>query len=152
KDEFIYEYQPIVNLKDGSIVSVEALARWQHPRQGMLPPAAFIDLAEQSGLIEPLTMRLLEKALSDWKETFSQYSIPISVNLSVRSLRDPELPDRIGDLLQARGIEPAMLHLEITENFVMSDPYRATKYLGRLHEMGTKISIDDFGTGYSSLS
>ncbi len=152
RDEFIYEYQPIVNLKDGTIISVEALARWQHPRQGVLPPAAFIDLAEQSGLIEPLTMRLLEKAMTEWKETFAQFSIPIAVNLSVRSLRDPELPDRIADLLQSQAIEPAMLHLEITENFVMSDPYRATKYLGRLHDMGTKISIDDFGTGYSSLS
>jgi diguanylate cyclase len=152
RDEFVYEYQPIVNLQNGAIVSVEALARWHHPRQGVLLPSAFIDLAEQSGLIEPLTISLLEKALRDWRETFSQYSIPIAVNLSVRSLRDPELPDRIGDLLQSRGVSPAMLHLEITENFIMSDPFRATKYLTRLHDMGTKLSIDDFGTGYSSLS
>jgi diguanylate cyclase (GGDEF)-like protein len=152
RDEFVYEYQPIVNLQNGAIVSVEALARWHHPRQGVLLPSAFIDLAEQSGLIEPLTISLLEKALRDWSETFAHYSIPIAVNLSVRSLRDPELPDRIGDLLQSRGVAPAMLHLEITENFIMSDPFRATKYLTRLHDMGTKISIDDFGTGYSSLS
>ena len=152
RDEFVFEYQPLVSLANGAVVGVEALARWQHPRQGLLPPELFINLAEQTGLIEPLTMLLLDKALGDSSALFSHLAIPVSVNLSARNLQDPELPDRISDLLRARGISSSMLHLEITENFVMSDPTRAAKCLTRLHDKGTALAIDDFGTGYSSLS
>src|SRR5881296_459816 len=152
RDEFICEYQPLVSLKTGNVMSVEALARWRHPRHGLLTPEAFIPAAEQTGLIEPLTIRLLEKALDDWETSYSDLQIPVSVNLSPRNLQDPELPDRTRDLLQNRGIPPSMLEFEITENFVMSDPARAAKYLRRLHDMGTVLAIDDFGTGYSSLS
>src|SRR6185295_3881509 len=121
------------------------LVRWQHPLQGLLPPASFIDLAEQTGLIEPLTMLLLDKALGDWKASYSHLEIPVSVNLSARNLQVPELPDRLGELLRGRGVPPSMLHLEITENFVMSEPSRAAKYLTRLHDLGTVLAIDDFG-------
>jgi len=152
RDEFIFEYQPLVSLETGAVVAVEALARWQHPQRGLLPPELFIDLAEQTGLIDRLTILLLDKALGEWSTVYSQLAIPVSVNLSARNLQDPELPDRISDLLRSRGISPSMLHLEITEHFVMSDPSRASKYLTRLHDKGTALSIDDFGTGYSSLS
>ena len=152
RDEFICEYQPLVNLKTGRVTCLEALARWRHPRHGLLPPEAFIGIAEQTGLIEPLTIRVLEKALDDWNTSYSHLQIPIFVNLSPRNLQDPELPDRIKDLLRSRAIPPSVLGLEITENFVMSDPLRASKYLTRLHDMGTTLAIDDFGTGYSSLS
>jgi diguanylate cyclase (GGDEF)-like protein len=152
RDEFICEYQPLVSLKSGTATCVEALARWRHPQQGLMPPESFISVAEQTGLIEPLTIRLLEKALADWKSSYANLQIPVSVNLSPRNLQDPELPDRIKGILQRHRIPPSMLQLEITENFVMADPEGAAKYLMRLHDMGTALAIDDFGTGYSSLS
>ena len=152
RDEFFYEYQPVVDLKTGWVICLEALARWRHPRQGLLLPETFIGVAEQTGLIEPLTVRLLEKALDDWKRWYSRLQIPVFVNLSPRNLQDPEFPDRTKDLLKTRGIPPSMLGFEITENFVMSDPLRVANYLTRLHDMGTALAIDDFGTGYSSLS
>ena len=152
REEFFYEYQPVVDLKTGRVICLEALARWRHPRQGLLLPEVFIGVAEQTGLIEPLTVRLLEKALDDWKRWYSRLRIPVFVNLSPRNLQDPEFPDRTKDLLKTRGIPPSMLGFEITENFVMSDPLRVANYLTRLHDMGTALAIDDFGTGYSSLS
>jgi diguanylate cyclase (GGDEF)-like protein len=151
QNQFFFEYQPIVDLKTRAIAAVEALARWQHPGQGIVPPDTFIDLAEQTSLVGPFTMHLLEKALSDWKSFFSRLAIPVAVNLSHRNLQDLELPGRTGDLLRRLGIAPSMLQLEITENFVMSDPSRAAHYLERLHDMGIRLAIDDFGTGYSSL-
>jgi diguanylate cyclase (GGDEF)-like protein len=151
RNQFFFEYQPIVDLKSRAIAGVEALARWQHPRQGIVPPETFMDLAEQTSLVRPFTMYLLEKALMDWKNYFSPLAIPVAVNLSYRNLQDLELPGRTGDLLRRLGIAPSMLQLEITENFVMSDPSRASHYLERLHDMGVRLAIDDFGTGYSSL-
>jgi len=152
REEFFYEYQPVVDLKTGRVICLEALARWRHPRQGLLLPEVFIGVAEQTGLIEPLTVRLLEKALDDWKRWYSRLRIPVFVNLSPRNLQDPEFPDRTKDLLKSREIPSSMLGFEITENFVMSDPLRVANYLTRLHDMGTPLAIDDFGTGYSSLS
>jgi EAL domain-containing protein (putative c-di-GMP-specific phosphodiesterase class I) len=95
---------------------------------------------------------LLEQAMEDWKTCYARLQIPVSVNLSPRNLQGPELPYRIQDLLQRHQIPPSMLHLEITESFVMADPSGAAQYLTRLHDMGTVLAIDDFGTGYSSLS
>jgi EAL domain-containing protein (putative c-di-GMP-specific phosphodiesterase class I) len=97
-------------------------------------------------------MLLLDKALREWSTTFSRLGIPVAVNLSPRNLQNPELPDRMKHFLESRSIAPSMLQLEITENFVMSDPARAANYLRRLHDMGMVLAIDDFGTGYSSLS
>jgi diguanylate cyclase (GGDEF)-like protein len=151
-DQFVCYYQPIVNLTTGAVIALEVLARWQHPEQGLLPPSEFIDLAEQTGLIEPLTMLLLEKALTEWMVEGARVEMPIAVNLSARHLRDPNLPDRIADVLRARSVAPSGLILEITENFIMSDPVRSVASLSRLHEMGVTLALDDFGTGYSSLS
>ena len=152
RDEVILEYQPIVNLRSPATIGVEALARWRHPYRGVLPPDSFISVAEQTGLIEALTLHVIEKALSDWKTWFAHLAIPVAVNLSARNLQDPTLPSRINEILKAQGVSAAMLHFEITESFVTSDPSRASEYLGRLHDIGTEVSIDDFGTGYSSLS
>jgi diguanylate cyclase (GGDEF)-like protein len=148
-DQFSLDYQPIVNLQTGAVVCVEALARWQHPQQGRLLPSEFIELAEHTGLIEPLTILLLDKALAAWS---GPGAVPVAVNLSPRHLRDPDLPDRIAEHLSSQNALSSNLALEITESFVMSDPLRSTTCLSRLHDMGVRLAIDDFGTGYSSLS
>jgi diguanylate cyclase (GGDEF)-like protein len=149
--QFVCAYQPIFDLRTSHIVGVEALARWQHPTRGFLAPRDFVDVAEQTGLIEALTFVILDRALTEWVESAPRLSLPVAVNLSVRHLRDPELPDQVVDLLRRKAVSPDMLILEITESVIMSDPRRSIAVLSRLHSMGVKLAIDDFGTGYSSL-
>jgi diguanylate cyclase (GGDEF)-like protein len=151
-DQFVCHYQPIVSLHRHQVVRIEALARWQHPAQGLLGPEEFIDLAEQTGLIEPLTMLLIDKVLREWAAPRVRLPIPIAVNLSARHLRDPDLPERVAEVLRLRGAAPSALAIEITENSIMSDPDRSIACLSRLREMGISVAVDDFGTGYSSLS
>jgi EAL domain-containing protein (putative c-di-GMP-specific phosphodiesterase class I) len=146
-------YQPKVDIKTGRIVGVEALARWPHPREGMIPPNDFIPMIEQSGLIQPFTYWALEEAikvLRRWKD--DGIELVVSVNLSARNLLDSELPGSIAALLYAYQVSANNLCLEITESAIMSQPERALTILNQLHETGATISIDDFGTGYSSLS
>jgi len=150
--QFFLEYQPIVHLRTGVVVGVEALVRWNHPRHGRLLPGDFIELAEQTGLINPLTMIVLDTALSEWAGVDTLTPLTVSVNLSPRNLQDPELPQRVGDFLKAHGAAPSALALEITENILLTDPARSMDCLQRLHAMGVRLVIDDFGTGYSSLS
>ena len=150
-DEFFLEYQPILHLRTGLVVGVEALVRWNHPLQGRLLPAEFIQLAEQTGLIHRLTPLVLDKALNEWPDADPSMPLTISVNVSSRNLQDPELPDRIQACLKARGALAPSLALEITENIIMSDPARSMETLTQLHNMGVRLAIDDFGTGYSSL-
>ena len=152
RDQFVCHYQPIVSLQTHEVIRLEALARWQHPAQGLLGPEEFIDLAEQTGLIEPLTMLLIDKVLSEWAHPCVRLPIPIAVNLSARHLRDPDLPERVEGVLKRQGVAPSALALEITENSIMSDPDRSIASLSRLREMGISVAVDDFGTGYSSLS
>jgi diguanylate cyclase len=136
-----------------SYSSVEALARWQHPKGGLIPPDQFITLAERCGFIKPLTVWGLEAALSQsrlWSD--EGIDVPISVNLSARTLHDGSFPGRVKDLLDSHGVAPEQLELEITESVIMVDPVRALDILTRLSHMGISLSIDDFGTGYSSLS
>ena len=128
------------------------LVRWDHPQQGRLPPSDFIDLAEQTGLVNPLTTFVLGRALDEWFPAGMGEPLTIAVNISPRNLHDPELPDRILEAVQSRGVPPSRLVLEITENLIMSDPPKSTACLTRLHEMGVPLVIDDFGTGYSSLT
>jgi diguanylate cyclase (GGDEF)-like protein len=150
--QFFLEYQPMLDLRRGVIAGVEALVRWNHPEQGVVLPGDFIELAEQTGLINPLTAMVLDTAVRDWGDTGTAAPFSVSVNLSPRVLQDPELPQRIEDLLARHGAPPSSLALEITENILMSDPARAMDCLKRLHAMGVRLVIDDFGTGYSSLS
>jgi diguanylate cyclase (GGDEF)-like protein len=150
--EFFLEYQPITHLRTGIVVGVEALVRWEHPKLGRLMPGTFIDLAEQTGLSDQLTMIVLDTALAEWSGVETITPLTISVNLSRRNLQDPELPHRIAELLRAHGADPSRLALEITENVLLSDPARSMETLTRLHGMGVRLIIDDFGTGYSSLS
>jgi len=146
-------YQPQVDLATGKTVSVEALARWPHPAEGMIPPGNFIPMVEQSGLIKPFTLWVLEEAITqmcDWQSRGIE--LRVSVNLSTRNLLDPKLPDLIAAILNDHGVDPVNLTLEVTESAVMSRPENSLKVLKRLQDMGFKLSIDDFGTGYSSLA
>jgi diguanylate cyclase (GGDEF)-like protein len=150
--QFVLDYQPIVQLRTGVVVGVEALVRWNHPQHGRLMPIDFVDLAEQTGLINPLTMIVLDTALGEWAAVRTTTPVTVAVNLSPRNLQDPELPQRVEDFLNLHGAPPSALAFEITENVLLTDPARSMACLQRLHAMGVRIAIDDFGTGYSSLS
>jgi predicted signal transduction protein with EAL and GGDEF domain len=151
--ELVLHYQPVLDLRLDRIVGAEALVRWSHREHGLMPPAEFIDLAEVSGLIQPLTRWVIEEAvrrLGVWRD--ARPALTVSVNLSVRNLFEPDLVRWLGDLLDRSGVDPARLKLEITESELMDDPLVAMDVLGRLKALGVATSIDDFGTGYSSLS
>lgn len=146
-------YQPKVNLETHQVIGVEALVRWKHSQFGIIPPDEFIGLAEQTGLIKPLTLWVLKEALHQeriWRE--AGLDLRVAVNLSVRSLRDFKLDDQILEILQSFDTSPDRLELEITESIIMDDPTRAMEIVTRLGHMGIKFALDDFGTGYSSLS
>jgi diguanylate cyclase (GGDEF)-like protein/PAS domain S-box-containing protein len=152
-DELLLHFQPKLDLRDGSLVGVEALVRWQHPQRGFLPPSDFIPLAEQTGLIYPLTRWVLEAALRQnqaWRAL--GLDIPVAVNLSRRSLQDPQLPEMVASLLARYDAQPSALVLEITESSLMTDPTHVSQNLAQLRALGVGMSIDDFGTGYSSLA
>ncbi len=145
-------FQPQVCLSDNSIVSTEALIRWQHPQLGFVPPDEFIPLAEQTGVIKSLTQWVLNEAIQQCM-AFEEAGHPliVSINLSARNLREADLVDTIGSLLSKYQLPAHRLILEITETAVMENPQEALKVLEALNESGVCISIDDFGTGYSSL-
>jgi len=153
ENEFVLYYQPKIDIKSNRIISVEALARWPHPENGIIAPNDFIPMIEQSGLIRPFTFWVLKQAIEQCKHWANQgIDINIAVNLSTRNLLDPELPGKIFNLLELYNVNPACLTLEITESAVMTRPEHALKILTQLNKMGLKLSIDDFGTGYSSLA
>jgi diguanylate cyclase (GGDEF)-like protein len=148
--QFSLDYQPIVDLRSQNVTALEALIRWNHPQHGRLPPDQFIQMAEHSGLVTPLTTFAIGRALSEWP--CGTHQLSLAVNLSPRSLHDGSFPTRVRELLTAHKAKPGCLALEITENVIMSDPDRAVRHLSELHEMGIKLVMDDFGTGYSSLA
>lgn len=153
ENQLVLFYQPKVDAQTGQLVGLEALVRWLHPELGIIPPDQFIPLAEQSGLIQPLTQWVLNAALRQsylWKK--SGRHIPVAVNLSALNLLNNKLAQQIRDLLDAWELEPSCLELEVTETSMMVEWQHAIKLLGDFHDMGISISIDDFGTGYSSLS
>jgi diguanylate cyclase (GGDEF)-like protein len=153
EDQLFLVYQPKINLRTGRIYGVEALVRWKHPALGIIRPARFISLAEQTGLIMPLTLWVLHEALRQchaWQKM--GLDVTTAVNLSVWNLQSQELPDQISGLLKTCAVEPDLLQLEITESAIMMDPARSMETLKRINHMGLKFSIDDFGTGYSSLA
>jgi diguanylate cyclase (GGDEF)-like protein len=152
-DEFVLNYQPKASLRSGEVDGVEALVRWIHPERGMVPPDEFIPLAEQTGVIKPLTALVLDAALAQcraWRD--SGLGLTVAVNLSVRNLLDAHLPEAIGELLSRHELPPSALELEITESTIVADQVRALDVLTRLNGMGIGLSVDDFGTGYSSLA
>jgi EAL domain-containing protein (putative c-di-GMP-specific phosphodiesterase class I) len=143
--------QPQVDTASLATVSVEALARWTDPVLGTISPVEFVPVAERSGLIGPLTMAVLEKALTAAAQ-WGTAGVAVAVNLSPRSLLDPSLVDDVAGALERAGVAPSSLVLEVTEGAVMTDPDRAIALLSRFQAMGVRLSIDDFGTGYSSLA
>jgi len=152
-DQIVLYYQPKVDLALQKTTSVEALVRWLHPQHGLIPPDEFISIAENSGMMNALTLRIIEIAMAQSHMWFKQgLAIQVSVNLSVINLLDENLPQQVQTLLNIYQLEPKYLKFEITESSLMSDPERALATLQALDEMQITLSIDDFGTGYSSLS
>ncbi|MHB8574324.1 MAG: putative bifunctional diguanylate cyclase/phosphodiesterase [Dehalococcoidia bacterium] len=148
-------YQPILCLASGRMVEVEALVRWQHPERGLLPPAVFIPLAEETGLIVPLGHWVLREACrqaSRWRAEQPETPLVMSVNLSARQFQHLTLVEDVAAVLAETGLPPCRLKLEITESAVMVDAGHAVETLLQLKQMGVLLAIDDFGTGYSSLS
>ncbi|MEW6313539.1 MAG: GGDEF domain-containing response regulator [Pseudomonadota bacterium] len=154
QNQLLLHFQPKIALKTGTAIGSEALVRWQHPRYGLLAPDKFIVAAEHTGLIKPLTDWVLRDALRHCQNACSEgmQLLPVSVNLSARSLHDPQLPKMVDEALNSSGVRPDRLMLEVTESAIVLDPKRAEENLVALSRMGVKISIDDFGTGYTSLS
>ena len=153
KDALDLFYQPKVSIKTGEICGAEALLRWNHPEHGYVPPDEFIPMAERNRVIRQLTQWMMKRAFRDCARWHSEgLPITISVNLSVKDLHNPELPDLISGVEVATGIKPEWIILEITESSVMAEPEHAMAIIQRLHDKGYRFSIDDFGTGYSSLS
>src|SRR5690606_28346476 len=147
--EFLPYYQPIVRLDDGEVVGHEALLRWRHDRRGLLSPAAFIALGEESGLIEQVDWLLYEQVISELARGGEGY---ISVNVSPRHFRSADFADRLLGLLEAAGANPARLRVEITEVALLDDAPRTRRLLDALRAQGVRAVLDDFGTGFSALS
>jgi diguanylate cyclase (GGDEF)-like protein len=154
KQEFELFYQAQINLEDGTIAGVEALIRWRHPVEGVLPPAYFIPAAEECGAIIPIGRWVLHEACRQaqaWLDEGLDFHV-MAVNISVREFDDHEFLENICTVLQETGLAPSRLELEITETVLMKNIAASAQILHTLRSMGIKISIDDFGTGYSSLS
>jgi EAL domain-containing protein (putative c-di-GMP-specific phosphodiesterase class I)/FixJ family two-component response regulator len=150
--EFVPFFQPKVSLANGTVMGAEALARWLHPKKGVIGPYAFIGPLEENGLIDNLTWAMLEKSAKlcrDW--TSSGLEATVSVNLSLKSLTDPGLAERVTEIVQKQGLAPRRMVLEVTESAAMTDVGRALENLTRLRMKGFGLSIDDYGTGYSSM-
>lgn len=154
RGEFHLEYQPLVALDDGAVVGVEALARWRTADGERLGPDVFIPLAEQTGLIVPLGLHLLERACTDarsWVDSGADAGLVLSVNVAGQQLRRPDAVLRIADVLERTGWPASSLQLELTESDLMSAAGRPVQALEELSRLGVRIAIDDFGTGYSNL-
>ncbi|HTY42455.1 MAG TPA: EAL domain-containing protein [Thermoanaerobaculia bacterium] len=153
RSEFLLHYQPLVSLGSGRIVGLEALVRWQHPQKGFLPPATFIPVAEETGLILPLGAWVLQVAtgqLKSWLDT--GLGLRMSVNFSAKQFRERSLVHTVEEALSKAGLEPRHLEVEITESIAMEGAEIVVANLNTLRSMGVGIAIDDFGTGYSSMS
>jgi EAL domain-containing protein (putative c-di-GMP-specific phosphodiesterase class I) len=154
RDEYTLAYQPKVDLATGRTIGAEALLRWNHPERGSVAPVEFIPVLEESGLIVPVGEWVLERACRDLKawQAAGGKPMPIAVNLSARQFRQQDLEARIRSIVDAAGIAPSLIELEITESQLMHDPEHAAKVLRALGSAGLRVAIDDFGTGYSSLA
>lgn len=156
RDEFRVFFQPIVSLRDQTLVGLEALVRWEHPRHGLLLPAAFLPLAEETGLMIPLGRWVLRQAcrsLSRWQQANpANRDMYMSVNLSTQEVHTPDLVSSVSDVLADTGIRPETLVLEITEGVLLSTEDEALERLHELRGLGIQLAVDDFGTGYSALS
>jgi EAL domain-containing protein (putative c-di-GMP-specific phosphodiesterase class I) len=154
RGEFILRYQPLVRLTDGTLRGVEALARWNHPEFGILSPDSFIDLAEDTGLIVPLGLRLLEEACLQTAEWHKHSADPpfVSVNLAARQLHSPGLVADVQAILDRTKLRPRFLQLEITESDIIGTDENTLGILRALGALGIRLAIDDFGTGYANIA
>ncbi len=153
RDEFRLHFQPIIDLASGKVAAVEALVRWQHPERGLLAPGAFIGIAEETGLIQPLGEWVLWAACQQLAEFYAAglSGIRMGINISAIQMRNGNLPVIARGIIQAYNLNPADLIFEITESVAMEQPLETVRILDILHSMGIVVAIDDFGTGYSSL-
>jgi PAS domain S-box-containing protein len=155
RGELIVYYQPIVSLASGKITGFEALSRWQRP-EGMVSPAEFIPVADETGLILPINKALLLEACQQLRAWQSQFDcdppLTMSMNITPKQFAQPDLAEGIGEMLKQTGVDPGTVNLEIMETIAMGDADRALSVLSELKALGVRLSIDDFGTGYSSLS
>jgi diguanylate cyclase (GGDEF)-like protein/PAS domain S-box-containing protein len=156
RQEFVLHYQPTISIGTGEVLGVEALVRWQHPERGLIPPLAFIPIAEESGVIVPLGRWILAEAcrqLTIWQQTRPGSSMQsVAVNVSARQIHDPGFVQDVAAALVQSGLDAQCLTLEITESATMQDANMTIAVLGELKKLGVRLAIDDFGTGYSSLS
>jgi diguanylate cyclase (GGDEF)-like protein/PAS domain S-box-containing protein len=155
-NEFENHYQPIVDLRTSSLVGFESLIRWNHPKLGLIYPGSFISIAEETGLIVPITQLIVQQACEDlchWQEQLKdQLKLTMNLNISSKHFLSPTLLDEIKEILGKTGMPPEQLKLEITETALMEDADETIRLVHRLKDFGIKLVIDDFGTGYSSLS
>jgi diguanylate cyclase (GGDEF)-like protein/PAS domain S-box-containing protein len=151
--ELVLHYQPKVNLRGGGVAGVEALVRWHHPTRGLLLPDLFIDVAQETSLIRPFTLYVIDEALRQchaWAQQ-PRRLLAVAVNVTARNLMDTNFPDHVGALLEKWGLPATVLELEIAESAIVANMFRMKAVLERLGEMGLRLSVDDFGTGYTSL-
>jgi EAL domain-containing protein (putative c-di-GMP-specific phosphodiesterase class I) len=157
REEFEVHYQPKVLLETGEITGVEALVRWEHPDKGLLSPAKFISLAEETGLINQIGLWVLKESCRQFKEWQERYQTKLDtpwglcVNLSAREIQQPDLAEKIARILHDTELDPRCLMLEISEKTAMEDAEQTIAKLRELKDLGVKLALDDFGTGYCSL-
>jgi EAL domain-containing protein (putative c-di-GMP-specific phosphodiesterase class I) len=154
REEFVVRYQPIVAIGTRRLAGFEALLRWRHPGRGLVGPADFVEVAEETGLIVSLGEWILREACRqavEWRARFG-VTLPVSVNLSGRQLTEPDAVERVARILEETGLPGELLGLEVTESVLMANLESAAEKLRRLKDLGVHIAIDDFGTGYSSMS
>ncbi len=154
RNEFVLHYQPIVGLESGELTGVEALIRWRHPQRGLVLPAQFVPIAEESGFIVAIGRWVLREAcrqLQVWRAA-GLPRVRVAVNISTVELRDKGFAESVGGILEEHGLAPQDLELELTESFLMHDSDSTAAVLRSLNELGVRVALDDFGTGYSSLS
>jgi diguanylate cyclase (GGDEF)-like protein len=153
-NQLVLHYQPKLDIDKATVTEVEALVRWQHPQYGMVPPDKFISLAEQTGYIHDLTLWVLDTALQQYRSWRDDDGIqlPIAVNISAESLRNPEFFDIVEAALQRHGLPPDAISMEVTESVVVVNPEAAIAVLDRFQQTGIRLSVDDYGTGFSSLA
>ncbi|MEL7027813.1 MAG: bifunctional diguanylate cyclase/phosphodiesterase [Pseudomonadota bacterium] len=155
RGEIEVHYQPVIRLADGAAAGFEALARWRHAQRGLIAPGEFIQFAEQTDLIGPISRAVLTQAAEDlalWRRDTGQHDIFVSVNIDSRQLLRPGLEEAVSEAIFAYGLPPHALRIEVTESQIMADPDAASAILRRLSEAGAGLSLDDFGTGFSSLA
>jgi diguanylate cyclase len=152
-NELTLFFQPIVDVENRRVKAVEALVRWDRPNHGILPPAVFLPLAEDTGLIVGMSAEILDQAVRQAAAWASEgWRTPVSVNMSPRWLQHSDVPEQVDEMLRRYGVRPEQLRLEITEGVVLVDPKGSLPQLRKLREMGIGLALDDFGTGYSSMT